>query len=182
MTNASSLITNDQSQHLAGQKKAILAAIVVSLLSLSACKPAGVDQNDPVAKAKAVADAKKADEVVFPASMPSYVPLYPGATRNKNPGAGATNAIMGKMLPGTMVVFNSEDSSEKILDFYSAALKKAGLIEGKATSQMGLEGISYQKDNSDNAVETVSVMVNKMLPGVTMVQIIHISIKLERAK
>jgi hypothetical protein len=182
MTNASSLTTNDQSQHLGERRSAILAAIVVSLLSLSACKPAGVDQSDPVAKAKAAADAKKADEVVFPASMPSYVPLYPGATRNKNPGAGATNTILGKFLPGTMVVFNSEDSSEKILAFYTAAFKKAGLIEGTATSQMGLEGISYQKDDSDNAVETVSVMVNKLLPGTTMVQIIHVSVPLERAK
>jgi hypothetical protein len=152
------------------------------LLTLCACKPAGVDQSDPVAKAKAAADAKKADEVVFPATMPSYVPVYPGATRSKNPGAGFTNAIMGKFLPGTMVVFNSDDSSEKILGFYSAAFKKAGLIEGTTISQAGLTGINYQKDDADTAVETVTVMVNKMLPGVTMVQIMHISVKLEGAK
>jgi hypothetical protein len=181
MTNASSPTTNDRMHQLGGRRSAILAAIVVSLLSLGACKPVGIDQSDPAAKAKAAADAKKAEEVVFPAEMPSYVPLYPGAKRNKNPGAGATNAMLGKMLPGTMVVFTSEDSSEKILGFYSAALKKAGLIDEGAISQFRLEGIVYRKDASDTAVETVTVMVNKLMPGVTMVQIMHVSIPLEGA-
>jgi hypothetical protein len=63
------------------------------------------------------------------AKLPDWLPAYPGAQSK----AVGTQASSSKEHSG-MVVFTTTDPPEKVLEFYQAALKKAGIAEAANTT------------------------------------------------
>jgi hypothetical protein len=111
---------------------------------------------------------------VFPDVFPSYIPLYPGAKNLNNPASGITNAMISKLAKGGSAAFLTSDSAEEVLTFYRGEFEKAGLKAGDLESKPKPDMLTYVKE--EPVFETVSVVVTKLPPQNSMVQIIYIPI------
>jgi hypothetical protein len=140
----------------------------IALLTLSACTQPAPTGDKTTSKA--------APEVVFPEDFPTYIPKYPGARPMNGPGMSLQNK-MTKSLKQSQTMFVTVDSREKVKQFYKAELIKAGLAENTVQSMPIMDLAVYSKPETPN--QLVSVIINKMMPGDTMVQILYQNLEIE---
>jgi hypothetical protein len=147
----------------------ICAALLVPILALSACKP-----NQSSGDTKGGTPGQTSDAVVFPDVFPSYIPHYPGEKKFNNPAAGITNAMFSKFAKGGTAAFLTTDSPDKVIAFYKGEFEKAGLKATDVKAQPNMNMLTYVKE--EPTFETVSVVISKMPPNSSVVQIIYIPV------
>jgi hypothetical protein len=144
------------------------ALSLVCAAMLCACQPQSGTKGDRADTGGS--GEKAAPQVQFPASFPAYIPKYPGARPFNNAGTNMNNSMF-KKINGAEADFITVDSGEKVKAFYKTELLKAGLVEADVQSLPILDFAVYRKADAPN--ERVTVMINKMLPGDTLVQIMY---------
>jgi hypothetical protein len=148
-----------------------MSRIVLSFVCaamLCACQPSGGAKGDRSGTNQV--GEKAAAQFEFPAAFPAYIPKYPGARPFNNAGTKMNNSVF-KKINGAEADFITVDSREKVKAFYKTELLKAGLIEADVQSMPILDLAVYRKADAPN--ERVTVIINKMLPGDTLVQIMY---------
>jgi hypothetical protein len=141
---------------------------LVCAAMLCACQPQSSAKGDRASTGGG--GEKAAPQVQFPASFPPYIPKYPGSRPFNNAGTNMNNSMF-KKINGAEADFVTVDSREKVKAFYKTELLKAGLVEADVQSLPILDLAVYRKADAPN--ERVTVMINKMLPGDTLVQIMY---------
>jgi hypothetical protein len=141
---------------------------LVCAAMLCACQPQNGAKGDRASSGGG--GEKAAPQVQFPASFPAYIPKYPGSRPFNNAGTNMNNSMF-KKINGAEADFITVDSREKVKAFYKAELLKAGFVEADVQSLPMLDLSVYHK--ADAPDERVTVLINKMLPGDTLVQIMY---------
>ena len=104
----------------------------------------------------------------MPASMPSYVELYPGASElTSMQASGKEVEKEGKM---TMVSFKSKDDPKKIIDFYTSKLTAHGY---KSAASMNLGGTQMATLANENDKQALQIMITQEPTKDSMVQLIY---------